>query len=367
VLYTGCQSVPNSIEAADPLALLPAGQSAYLLVRAQQSPGLTDALSAGARTEGEAALFRELLGRSEEVAISLGPDGAASVAARGSYPWGSVGFSLATEPGWRRVPVSADGNRLIYWTHTAFPLEVLLPNRELLLAATGEPVGAAAERLLSGQHGSPVPSAVAEGMRKAAFALYSTHPRELLRRGRPDTAHRPDPAPRRDTDPGPDADTDTGSDSDPGRTTAPESGAALRSALAGIVQNRLLESVETVLLLSEAPRSAKGSSEQRRSTDGLSDEAASPNVLETRVELGFSDERTARISLVLVRLSLPNIMAELERRGLTASGAGEPAESSLTVEREGSSLYVDGLLLNPAALGEMFAPGAGSPFPQPRL
>lgn len=371
---TGCRTLPDAARQADTLALLPPDQSAYVLIHPERVPGFADALAgeSAAETETDTAdrangagatgsgtgnseqrdLVRNLLLRSREIAFSTAPSGGA-FAARGAYPRGGIGWSLRWDREWERTSAAVEGREVRYWRHTSGTMELVAPTRELLLGAIGGEPGASAHRLLHAPASGPVPPEAAAAMYGTGIGLYTSDPAGLLP---PSTEAEGVEESRTDGQP------------PQGAAEGPRE-RGLLSSLRTLLQNRLMDSIESILL--------------------LADPGDSPESLSARIELGFESENAARISLVLVRLSMPNLLAELRGLGLasqvasTDSGDEGSSEGSLraagdetedggasgtapggsagvgqmpSVEREGSTIRVGPIALDSGAVARRTLP-----------
>lgn len=341
LLLASCQSVPDPTTEADALALLPGEQSAYALLNTARAPGFTRELSAAAPDSEQSELMRNLLRRSEQLAFTLQSDGAAAFAARGSYPRGSIRFSLGGNREWERATASAEGGTLTYWQNRVAPLELVMPTRNVMAGALGGPAGGTARRLLKGQARTPVPTEAAEKMRAAAFSVYSAEPTQLLSRG---------------SDAARSAGTEDGGETAGTAGSSEAPAASLFTALQGAVQSRLLESLDSLLLLMDAADDDGGDA-AATAADSSDDAGAAGGAerLATRIELAFADERSARVSLVIVRLSLANLLAELERFGLVPTESATNA-NSVRVERDGTIVRIGPIPVNGDALAQVALP-----------
>lgn len=331
LLAAGCRTLPPALQEPDSLELLPSGAGAYTLLVPPQLPAFSAALSRAATQEEQRELVALLTERSEEIAFANNADGSVAVAALGRFPRGSLRWSLARNAEWEKRSLRHETTELPYWYNARIPAELVIPRRGIAAAAFGGAPGRTAQRLLDPPEEPAIPRAVAAGMRSAGLAVYSDDPWSFLRRGL-QTARR---APGSDGAPG----TDRGG-------AAPTVGAPseIFSALRGAPQERIMSSVESFLLLINA------STHEQASERGGEGE----QMLSASVQLGFESERAARVSLVVLRLSVLNLVAELERLRVAPDNAtrAEPP----AVERSGAQLVVGPIELRAAGLARVSLP-----------
>jgi hypothetical protein len=280
---TSCATTASAPEAPPVSRYLPDNQALYVEVEVAEAPSAVAALLACGGSSSERARLQEVIERTEAVGIALSPGASASgpfrawFVARGRYPRGSLWWSVATNPGWRRITEqSADGGgaTLRYWETADRSLQLMFPSRSLIVGSLGElgqmPGMQSRGRAVARQTGEPV-----AGDPDGFAALRLPEPSILFGDG----------------------------------------GSGPAGRLGGLVSGMRMELI---------------------GTDGG---AEGGRTLELRGSVEFASERNARVGLVLLRLGLPSLLAEragievepqalsVERNGLQVAFSGIPVET----------------------------------------
>jgi hypothetical protein len=282
---TSCATTAGAPEAPPVSRYLPDGRALYVEVDVAEAPSAVEALLACGGSPSERSRLQEVIERTEAVGLALSP-GASTGApfrawfvARGRYPRGSLWWSVATNPGWRRIKeqsADAENATLRYWETADRSLQLMFPSRSLIVGSLGElgqmPGMQTRGRAVARDAGEAVPRD-ADGF----AALWLPEPSLLLG----------------------------------------DAGSGPAGRLGGLVSAMRME----LLGRDDA-------------ADGEGDPA-----FELRGSVEFASERDARVGLVLLRLGLPSLLGEragievepqalsVERNGLRVAFSGIPVET----------------------------------------